>query len=101
MSFLEETDQRNCNTAPPEPSNEPIDDTSAQETDQGIGSLVQSEPSNDSAHNILTTNADDSDLSDVEKEKYCDDSAPPKMSMKLQSVQRRDIKDLFKNSDLV
>ena len=82
-----------------------------QETDQGIGSSVQSKPSNKSTNNTPTKevlpplppipNGDDSDLSDVEKEKCCDDSASPQMSMKLQSVQKRDIKDLFKNSDLV
>ena len=82
-----------------------------QETDQGIGSPVQSEPPNESTDDTPTeevlpplppiTNSDDSDLSDVENEKYCDDSAPLRMSMKLQSVQRPDIKDLFKNSDLV
>ena len=109
--FLEETGQRNSSSVLLEPSNEPIDDTSTQETDQGIGSPVQSEPPNESTDDTPTeevlpplppiTNSDDSDLSDVEKEKYCDDSAPPRMSMKLQSVQRRDIKDLFKNSDLV
>ena len=69
-----------------EPSNESINDTPGEDVLPPLPPI---------------TNGDDSDLSDVENEKYCDDSAPLRMSMKLQSVQRRDIKDLFKNSDLV
>ena len=43
----------------------------------------------------------DSDISDVQEEKYCDDLSQPVMGMRLVGIEKQRIRDLFFNTEKV